>query len=166
MIHSKLLMSTDHLPQQKRMRPGVKALIVHDNKILLISEKVKRNGKSVIISDFPGGGIEFGENLQDALKREVLEEVGLKIQVEKVVGAWDFVLGSGDHDDPQKDGVHIVCIGYQCSLRSNAKIDISKNPSEENIFDAKWYTKEELLADNGKLLKHPQMIVAVKNLDL
>lgn len=34
---------------------------------------------------FPGGGVEAGETLQDCVKREVLEEFGLEISVEKCV---------------------------------------------------------------------------------
>jgi hypothetical protein len=35
-----------------------------------------------------------------------------------------------------------------------------------DIFDAKWYTKEELLANNGSMLRLPAMIEAVKNLEI
>lgn len=159
-------MPTDALNQNQRMRPGVKALIVHDNKILMIHERVKRNGESFIINDFPGGGIEFSENLQHALMREVKEEVGLDISVGKVVGAWDFVISTGGHHQREKQGVHIVCIGYQCSVVGEPILDTTKNPAEEDIFKAEWYTKEELLANNGELLRFPDMIAAVENLDL
>lgn len=159
-------MSTDHLPKNKRMRPGVKALIVHEGKILLIHEEVQRNGNPVEIIDFPGGGIDFGEDLKVALKREVFEEVGLKINVEKVVGAWDFVLGEKDHQDLEKAGVHIICIGYQCSVVGEPVIDITQNPVQEDIYDAKWYTKEELLVNGGEILRHQDMLDAIKNLDI
>jgi len=159
-------MSKNNSPKKRLIRPGVKALIVHESKILMIHERVRRGEKIVKITDFPGGGIEFAEPLKDALVREVKEEVGLDIKVENVVGAWDFVLGELEHDVPDKSGVHIVCIGYQCSLKSDPIIDVTHNPAAEDIFDAKWYTREELLEDEEKLSKHPGMIDAVKRLDI
>ena len=159
-------MTENNSPTKRLIRPGVKALVVHEGKILMIHERVRRNGKIVKITDFPGGGIDFAEPLKDALIREVKEEVGLDIKVGNVVGAWDFVLGELEHDIPEKSGVHIVCIGYQCSLISNPVINVTNNPAPEDIFDAKWYTREELLKDEEKLSKHPGMIDAVKRLEI
>lgn len=156
-------MPTDNLPPNKRMRPGVKALIVHEGKILMIHERVIRDLNPVEIVDFPGGGIEFGEALKDALIREVKEEVGLDIKVGGIVGAWDFVLGEKDHNY-EKAGVHLVCIGYQCSLIGEPKIDITKNPANEEIYDARWYTKEELLKNKDTILGNDDMVIAVENL--
>jgi len=128
----------------KFIRPGVKAFIVHDGKILIVKERVKRHGEETIIYDLPGGGIEPGENLYEALHREVMEEVGLNISIGKAVGNWDFVIPS--FEDPSFS-VQIICLGYQCQLIGDLKIDIDQNPATlENIFDTIWMSKEEILA--------------------
>lgn len=159
-------LSSDHLPKNKRMRPGVKALIIHDGKFLVISENVKSHGENVVIHDFPGGGIEFGENIKDALIREVKEEIGLDIKVGKIVGAWGFVLGEKEHENLEKDGTHIICIGYQCEVIGELKIDLSNNPAQEDIFNYEWFTKNEILSKEVGFIRHQDMLEAIKNLDI
>ena len=146
------------------IRTGVKALIVHEGKILVIAENVSRNGGKIVIHDFPGGGIEFGESLENALVREVKEEIGLNINPTKVVGAWEFVLDT--HHDTTKLGVQLVCIGYQCEVVGEPKIDLTKNPAPEEIFDVKWFSKEELLEKGTDFIGHKGMIEAIENLDI
>lgn len=150
----------------KRIRTGVKAIIVHDGKILMLHERVVRSGVTVEIMDFPGGGIEHGEELKEALKREVMEEVGLSIAVGTVIGAWSFILGDNDHSDEKKAGVQIVCIAYKCSIMGELKLDLSNNPAQEDIFDARWYTKEELLLNKNSALGVLGMVEAVEALDI
>lgn len=120
----------------QRIRPGVKALIVHNGKILVITEKTSRG----IIHDFPGGGIEYGESIIESLVREVKEEINVDVKPIKPVGAWSFILDEWN--------VHILCIGYQCELLGSSELDFTKNSADENIFEAHWYTKEELLTQN------------------
>lgn len=127
----------------KRIRPGVKAFIVRDGKILVVKERVRHGDQKTIIYDLPGGGIEPGENLHDALRREVMEEVGLKIEIGNSVGNWDFIIPS--LEDPNFN-VQIICLGYQCKLIGESIINIDKNPAEqEDIFETLWMSKQEIL---------------------
>lgn len=139
------------------IRPGAKALIVKDGKIMIIREKVMKSGKEVIINDFPGGGIDPGESLEEALLREVYEELGLKVHSEGVIGAWDFV--NTNEQDIGK-GVHIICIGYRCSIIGDETIDLTNNPAEEEIFEVNWYTPQEIFEQ--KILTRPNMLDAVR----
>jgi 8-oxo-dGTP pyrophosphatase MutT (NUDIX family) len=56
-------------------RRGVVAVVVRDGRLLVIkrSQSVAAPGAYC----FPGGGIEAGESIEEALKREMLEELGV-----------------------------------------------------------------------------------------
>lgn len=64
-------------------------MIVRDGKLLLIRRGVEPSkGKWSV----PGGSVEWGETLIEAVKREVREETGLEIQVERLAGVYDVVV--------------------------------------------------------------------------
>lgn len=71
----------------ERMGMSVKCMIFCDGDILLLQKK-DREGKRPW--EFPGGGLEFGEDLQDAALREVREETGLSVEILDVVGLWSY----------------------------------------------------------------------------
>jgi 8-oxo-dGTP pyrophosphatase MutT (NUDIX family) len=151
----------------RRMRPAVKALIVHKKKILIIHERVWENGVPINIIDFPGGGVKFGENLSQALKREVKEEVGLNIELKNVVGAWSFIFKPGKKQSQDNEQIHIVCIAYQCSITGESTVDISKNPAkDENIFAAEWLSKEEILGKKNWFARDKNIILAIQSLNI
>lgn len=58
-------------------RPSVYGILIEAGKVLL--------SKQWDGYDFPGGGVELGESLEQALERECWEETGLKIKVEKLL---------------------------------------------------------------------------------
>jgi 8-oxo-dGTP diphosphatase len=58
-------------------RPSVYGVVVQDGKVLLSKQW---NGY-----DFPGGGMDLGETIEEALVREVKEETGLDVRVGKVL---------------------------------------------------------------------------------
>lgn len=58
-------------------RPSVYGILIENGKVLL--------SKQWDGYDFPGGGIEIGETIGEALKREFWEETGLKIKIGRPV---------------------------------------------------------------------------------
>lgn len=62
---------------KKNIRIRIAAIILNNkNEILLVNHK--KNNKSYWL--FPGGGIEYGETFEQALKRELKEELNLKMK--------------------------------------------------------------------------------------
>ena len=89
--------------------PTVGAVIFNpDNKILLCRSS-RWNNAYVI----PGGHIELGEKMEDALKREIMEETGLKIYDIKLLGLRECIY-SGSYVDKK----HFVFIDYMCKTDS------------------------------------------------
>lgn len=77
--------------------------------------------------EFPGGKIENGESREDALKREIKEELDVEVKIEKY-------LCTVDYDYPN---FHLTMHCYHCCV-SDGVIKLLEHLS------AKWLTKDEL----------------------
>ena len=77
--------------------------------------------------EFPGGKIEPGESTEDALKREIREELATEIEV-------DELLTTGEYDYPK---FHLTMHCYLCTIISG---DLSLLEHE----DARWLALDEL----------------------
>jgi len=73
----------------------VYGLLFNDKQQLLISDEIS-GGRS--FSKFPGGGLEYGEGLIDALKREFMEECEAEIKVLSHFYTTDFFEKSSFND--------------------------------------------------------------------
>jgi len=80
----------------------------------------------------PGGKIDLGEPIMKALHREVMEEVGLEVEVEGLVDVFEH-LSPGVVED------HFVILYYRCRPLS---CSISHNPGE--VVEARWVSCAEL----------------------
>jgi len=98
------------------IRINVNALVVHDDKILLIKFE-DENGPHY---NLPGGGVDDGESLPAALKRECLEEANAEVNVLDLVGSWEYVpeLHGNKFGSKQKVGFIFLCVLKPGSLPS------------------------------------------------
>ena len=73
----------NNLSFDQRFHLGVYGILINNGRILLIK---KSRGPYKGMYDLPGGGIEFGEKVEEALRRELMEEVGIGLGGSKFVG--------------------------------------------------------------------------------
>ncbi|MFC1668917.1 NUDIX domain-containing protein [Spirochaetota bacterium] len=85
------------------VRVRVAGILINDDKLLLISHK--KDGDVYWL--LPGGGVNFGESLEEGLKREFLEELNIHVQVHDVALINDSIAPSGER--------HIINICFNCS---------------------------------------------------
>jgi 8-oxo-dGTP diphosphatase len=64
-------------------RIAVSALLFDEQQRILLAHR-----RDIDWWNLPGGGMELGETVEEAVKREVLEETGLKVEVEQLVGVY------------------------------------------------------------------------------
>jgi 8-oxo-dGTP diphosphatase len=65
-------------------KPGISAAIITSgDRVLMVRRRVKEGELSW---QFPAGGIEPGETPEEAAVRETLEETGLKVEAERLIG--------------------------------------------------------------------------------
>ena len=85
-------------------RPSAYGFVYDEGKIVTLTNK--SNGKIW----FPGGGINLGEKIEDGLKREILEEAGIEVFVEKMV----LVRENFFYYKPLDEGYHAFLFFYLC----------------------------------------------------
>lgn len=81
--------------QERIIKNAVGAIILNEkNKVLMMSRKTDDFMGG--IDELPSGNMEQGENIYDALVREVKEETNLDVvNVKSYIGSFDYISGSG-----------------------------------------------------------------------
>lgn len=94
--------------------PAVAAIILRGDQILLIERGSEPGmGKWSV----PGGSMEIGETIEEAVKREVREETGLEINVGKLAGVCDLIIRRGGDIR-----FHYVLLDYFATVESGEPV--------------------------------------------
>lgn len=91
---------------------GVGAIIVDGEGRLFLARRGPAAQNERGLWEFPGGSVELGERLIDALHREIHEEYGFEIEVGALLDVVDHIL--------PEEGQHWVSPVYVCSIASGA----------------------------------------------
>lgn len=111
-----------------------KALIFKDRKILVLKDNSVK-GRRII--DIPGGRMHYGLTTEENLKKELVEELSIDVEIKKLIGVWQFFHAPNNNQ--------VICITYLCEPLSD-NIDLGNNPDKEEIISEYfWITPEEFL---------------------
>ena len=104
----------------------VAGLVEKDGRFLLVKEMLESNTEKWII---PGGAVEFGESLEDALVREMKEETNLDVEISRFLDFKEVIATQFNY--------HTIIFFFLVKAK-NSDIKL-----EQKILDHGFFTKDE-----------------------
>lgn len=108
----------------------VRALIIKNKKILVC----RSHGKEYFF--LPGGHIEYSETMQEALARELREELDVRIAASQFLGGVENLF--------EQEGVK----KHEFSFLFHVDIDVEEVISKEEHLEFYWFSEEDFLYQN------------------
>lgn len=121
---------------------AVKAIIPHEGRVLIC-----RDGKDASIWEIPGGRLHVDEDIEDALLREVREELGQEARVGALIYSEPF--------HHTRDGLQSMLLAYETHI---AHPEQPLMIASDEIAEVKWITEQEL----GDQQIYPNCLNALK----
>ena len=141
-------------------RVAARAIIVHDNKLLCFQLKAYDDKPATDFWSTPGGGVEVGEALVPALKRELLEETAIPAEVGQLLYVQQFEWYGMEqlefffHITNAQDYLDIDLSKTTHGTEEIAKFEFI-NPAEHTVLPK--FLSQESFADIGKSAVAPKV---------
>ena len=115
----------------ERIRITPRAVILNETDILL-QHKVYEDGSERYV--LPGGSIEPGETIEQALIRECQEEIGTTIIIDKLLHVADFFRDRKTNPPTRRQQVELL---FQCQVPDNYSAQNGPAPDKHQVA-VKW----------------------------
>lgn len=111
---------------------GIGVLIVDENERLFLAKRGPGVRNEAGKWEFPGGGLEYGEKLEDAVVREMREEYGIEVEILLLLNVYNHILPA-EHQ-------HWVAVVYLCRLVSG----VPQIQEDDKCTEIGWFTVDEI----------------------
>ncbi|MBS1595566.1 MAG: NUDIX domain-containing protein [Bacteroidetes bacterium] len=112
---------------------GVGGIIVNDEHKILLLLRNKNPEKGCW--SIPGGRVEFGEDVEDAIKREVKEELNISVEIVRLLRVTNHIL--------EDKKVHWLSPAFELKYKSGELMNCE--PDSHSTF--KWFSLDSLPAN-------------------
>lgn len=119
-----------------------KAFVCHEEQLLLV-EKAASDPHNPGKWEVPGGRMDFGEAVDEHIKREVREEVGISVAPGDPFFIWQWVLQARDSADSERREIQIVAVARICKPLT-LEFDYGGRVPEDHLGSAVWVPFEEV----------------------
>jgi len=113
---------------------AVSAAIIRDGRVLVTQ---RARGPGIGVWSMPGGVVEAGETLREAIVREIAEETGITIEPVALAGQREFIT----RDDAGKVSRHFVILCFAARWLAG-----EGTPQIEELSELRWLRPAELSA--------------------
>ena len=123
------------------IRPKVVCLLRYSGRVLLMQVTDPHDGQSFLLP--PGGGVEFGELIDDAIRRELQEELGVQIDFPRRLGMLENVFEFAGRQE------HELVFVYDAECPAAALYEADElviTESNGETFLVRWYTRPDITA--------------------
>lgn len=113
---------------------GVGGIVVDHGRVLLV-----KRGRAPLLGEWsiPGGALEVGETLEEALRREIREETGLEITPLEVLAVLDRIV----RDEDGRTRYHYVLVDYLCRVENSPRPEAH---AATDVTECRWVEPEDL----------------------
>mgnify|MGYP003560724542 CR=1 FL=1 len=144
----------------KQYNIRVYGILLNHKKEVLVSDEYRMG---MYMTKFPGGGLEKGEGLLDALKREWKEELNAEIEVVSHFYTTDFYV------KPAFNNSQLLSVYYLVNLISSPEIPISQKQfnfeESEGAQSFRWIAVQKLEENNFTFPIDKRVALLLKNLN-